>query len=96
MAIGYTQGQACDLFREHVGLNTASFTATNSVISDFWRETANIGPMPSRNTHSQDTTAYASQPALGDSWQVRERGYQSPAMATAAIAGASSQQGGLT
>jgi hypothetical protein len=96
MASGYPQGQPTDLFREHVALNAASFSATSGVISDLWRETANIGPMPARNTHSQDTTAYAAQPAQGDSWQVRLRGYQSPAQVTAGIAGATSSQGQLT
>jgi len=82
------------LFREHVQLNTASFSVTASIDSDLWRETAQIQGMPDRTGHVPDATAYATQPADADSWQARLRGRASPAAVT--TSGQTSQQGNLT
>lgn len=70
----------CALFREHVTLNPASFSATANTDADFWRETANIQGLPSRTGHVPDATAYGTQP-IEDSWQVRLSGSGSPANA---------------
>jgi hypothetical protein len=94
MAQGYTQGAPCDLFREHLGLNNASFSATTLVDSDFWRETANIDGMPARSGHARDATAYGTAPET-DSWQERQRGGSSPAQVSAAT-GKSQRAGQLT
>lgn len=70
-------GNPCALFREHMLLNPGSFS-TSQNDSDFFPETSRIDGMPSRLTHSRDTTAYSTQP-IEDSWQVRLSGSGSPA-----------------
>jgi hypothetical protein len=94
MAQGYTQGAPTTLFREHLGLNIASFAAANLTDADFWRETANIDGMPARTGHVHDATAYATQPAQ-DSWDQRSRWGASPAQVTAGT-GQVQQWGQLT
>jgi hypothetical protein len=83
MAQGYTQGAPCDLFREHIGLNQASFSATTLIDSSDFRETANIDGMPARNAHVHDTTAYPGTGPDADSWYERQRGGASPAQVSA-------------
>lgn len=94
MAQGYTQGQPCDLLREHFGLNTASYSTSQNVDSDVFRETANIPGMPARTSHAPDGTAYATQP-VNDSWNDRLRGGASPAQVSAGT-GKPQQEGVLT
>jgi hypothetical protein len=95
MANGYGSiGAPCDLFREHLGLNLASFSATSLTDADFFRETANIGPMPARTGHVPDATAYATQP-VADSWGQRLKWGATPAQVTSG-AGQLEQQGQLT
>jgi hypothetical protein len=66
-------GNACDVFREHLLLNSGSFTTTNGVDSDFFPETSRIDGMPARPAHVHDTTAYATNP-IEDSWSLRLHG----------------------
>jgi hypothetical protein len=67
-------GQPCDHFREHLLLNSGSFSTTANTDSDVFKETAIINGLPSRKGHLPDATAYATQP-LTDSWGARVRGW---------------------
>lgn len=57
----------CDLYREQVLLNPASYSGTAGADSDDFRFNAITEGTPARNTHVHDNTAYSSQPTL-DSW----------------------------
>lgn len=61
----------CDLPREHLDLNGASFAANPQ---DFFPEEANIDKMPARTSHARDATAYAAG-STNDSWCARLRGW---------------------
>lgn len=68
----------CDLMREHVLLNPASFVTTpNSDAADLRFDAITEG-MPARLTHVHDNTAWSTQPK-SDSWIIRLRGGWSPA-----------------
>lgn len=71
-------GAPCDLFREHVLLNSGSFSTTANTDSDVFRETAITSGMPTRLAHVPDATAYGTQP-LTDSWLSRCRWGWTPA-----------------
>lgn len=69
----------CDLLRENMGLNSASYSTTNGVDSDVFRELSGITQgMPARLTHTGDSTAYST-PPLEDSWIIRLRQGWTPA-----------------
>jgi hypothetical protein len=72
------QGAPCDLLREHILLNSGSFSTTANTDSDVFRETAITAGMPARLTHVVDGTAYGTQP-LTDSWLSRCRWGWTPA-----------------
>lgn len=76
--MAYGSNRPCSVFRENLQNCSASFSTVNGKDADFWRESANIQGMPARPTHTQDTTAYATQPTQ-DSWQVQLSGSGSPA-----------------
>lgn len=62
-------GAPCDLFRENVLLNAASFSTT--VATDDFRQAAHGFISANRNL-SRDATAYGTEP-LEDGWQTRLR-----------------------
>ena len=65
-------GSSIDVFREHLLVNSASFSSTNND-SDDYRQAAINAPTPTRNTLVPDTTAWATNPPE-DSWNVRLHG----------------------
>ena len=71
-------GAPCDLMREHILLNSGSFSTTAQATSDEFRFDAITSGMPTRLTHVPDATAYGTQP-LTDSWLSRCRWGWSPA-----------------
>jgi len=68
-------GAPCDLMREHVLLNAASFSS--DMAADFRYDAITSGT-PTDLDHAPDTTAYGTQP-LTDSWLSRCRWGWSPA-----------------
>lgn len=68
----------CDLMREHILLNPASFVATANSDSGDLRFDAITEGTPARLTHVHDNTAWSTQPK-SDSWQARLRQSWSPA-----------------
>jgi len=71
-------GAPCDLFREHILLNSGSFSTTANTDSDVFRETAITAGMPARLAHNPDATAYGTQPLTTD-WLARCRWGWTPA-----------------
>lgn len=67
-------GQPCDVLRENIRLNSASFSTVAGTDSDFWPEDAIITAMPLRNTHNIDTVAYTVGVPTETSWHHRVRG----------------------
>ena len=51
-------GAPCDLYREHILLNSGSFSTTANTDSDVYFETAVCNGMPARLGHVIDSTAY--------------------------------------
>ncbi len=85
-------GAPCDLLREHILLNSGSFSTTANTDSDVFRETAITCGMPARVGHLPDATAYtAGTPPLTDSWLSRCRWGWTPAQK-----GGDGQAGSLT
>lgn len=64
-------GNPMSVFREHLLVNGASFTGTP--YQDFFPEMARIEGMPARQTHTHDSTDYATNP-VEDSWEQRLAG----------------------
>lgn len=80
-------GSPIDVFREHMLVNSASFSATNAD-SDDYRQAAIAAATPSRTTLVPDTTAWATNPSE-DSWQARLHGAASGANKSATQRGGS-------
>ena len=74
-------GAPCDLLREHILLNSGSFSTTAQADSDEFRFNAITSGVPSRVAHVPDATAYGTQPKT-DSWLSRCRWGWSPANLT--------------
>jgi hypothetical protein len=72
-------GAPCDLYREHILLNSGSFSTTANTDSDVYRETAITMGMPARLTHTIDATAYTAGAEEEDSWIAALRFGWSPA-----------------
>ena len=70
-------GAPCDLLREHILINSSSFSTTANTDSDVFRETAITSGMPARLTHVVDATAYGTQPLTAE-WLSRCRWGWSP------------------
>jgi hypothetical protein len=70
-------GSPIDVFREHMLVNSGSFSTTNQD-SDDYRQAAINAPTPTRNTLVPDTTAWSINPPE-DSWNVRLHGAASGA-----------------
>lgn len=68
-------GNPCDHFREHMLLNSGSFSTVANTDADLWRETAIDSGLPSRKTHQADQTAYPTPNPAQDSWGSRLRGW---------------------
>lgn len=64
-------GNPISVFREQLLVNGASFTGTP--YQDFFPEMARIEGMPAKQTHTHDSTDYASNP-VEDSWEQRLAG----------------------
>lgn len=71
-------GAPCDLMREHILLNSGSFSTTANSDSGHFRLDAITEGMPSRLTHVHDNTAFSTQPK-SDSWETRLRQGWTPA-----------------
>lgn len=93
-AVYKASGSPIDLWDEHLQRNPGSFTSTAGQTSDDWRYTSNIYGIPSRPSHSADSTTYST-PPTEDSWYARLNGTLSPAKATNSSTG-STRGGQLT
>lgn len=72
-------GAPCDLMREHILLNSGSFSTTaNSDSGEFRTDAITMG-MPARLGHVTDPTAYAAPNVLEDNWLARCRWGWTPA-----------------
>lgn len=71
-------GAPCDLMREHVLLNSGSFSTTAGSDSGDFRTDAITEGMPARLTHVHDNTAWSTQPKE-DSWIIKLRQGWTPA-----------------
>lgn len=65
-------GSPIDVFREHMLVNSASFSATNQD-SDDYRQASIAAATPTRTALVPDTTAWSTNPAE-DSWAMRLHG----------------------
>jgi hypothetical protein len=65
-------GNPISVLREHLLVNTSSFTGTSGY-ADFFPELARIDGMPARAAHLHDSTDYAANP-IEDSWEQRLAG----------------------
>ena len=61
-------GSPCTVYREHVLLNSGSYSTTAGADSDDFRFNSITEGTPANGTHVHDATAYATQPTK-DSWQ---------------------------
>lgn len=71
-------GAPCDLLREHILLNSGSFSTTAQATSDEYRFNAITSGLPARVAHVPDATAYGTQPLDGE-WLARCRWGWTPA-----------------
>lgn len=72
-------GQPCDVYREQLQLNTASYGGNDS---DDYRFNSTISGLPARTSHVPDTTAYAVNGIRTDNWGEHMRGKQGVAADT--------------
>jgi len=73
MAVGPAEGRPCDVLREHLQYNSASYSGTDT---DDFRWTATLASTPARAAIPSafaDATAYSDVLQNADSWIIRLR-----------------------